>query len=60
MELTYNIEQEVTATQFKHALTYFTGFIAHRKTSDKFFIKPMTVKRRILQIMSNDLNTLVC
>ena len=58
MELAYNIEQEVTASQFKHALTCFTGFIAHRKTSDKFFIKPMTIKRRILQIMSNELTAI--
>lgn len=59
MTLTYNVEQEVTASQFKHALTCFTGFIAHRKTADKFFIKPMTIKHKLLTIMSNELNAIV-
>jgi type 1 glutamine amidotransferase len=59
MELAYNIEQEVTQEQFKVALSEFSGYIAHRKTSSKFFIKPMTVKRRILQIMSNELTAIV-
>lgn len=60
MELAYNIEQEVTQEQFKVALSEFSGYIAHRKCENKFFIKPMTVKSRILQIMSNELKQLSC
>lgn len=60
MELAYNIEQEVTKEQFKVAISQFSGYIAHRKCENRFFIKPMTLKRRILQLMSNDLTVLVC
>ena len=55
MELAYNIEQEVTQEQFKVALSEFSGYIAHRKTESTFFIKPMTLKSRIRQIMPNTL-----